>query len=61
MGGTSSPDPSDDVPTQPPSFVVTLPGGDLCITDVETHALHVLSLNGDLQGVLAPDLKFPMG
>jgi len=52
-----------DAPRQPPSFVATLPGGDLCVTDVLTHQLHVLSLAGELKRTVdaSPRLQFPMG
>ena len=45
-----------------PSFVHSLPGGDLIITDSRMHTLHVLSLAGDLKRVLDDEaLQFPMG
>ena len=53
----------NDAPRQPPSFVTTVPGGYLCVTDVLTHQLHILSLAGDLKQTIesSPRLQFPMG
>ena len=46
-----------------PSFVHSLVGGDLCITDMRTHALHVLTLAGDFKRTIDASgaLQFAMG
>ena len=46
----------------PPSFVVMLPGGELCITDNTTHHLHCLTLAGDFKRELGEaSVQFAMG
>lgn len=53
----------NDAPRQSPSFVASLPGGDICVTDAMTHELHILSLTGERRGTIcaSPALQFPMG
>ena len=54
---------SMDGGTSYPSFVHSLAGGDLCITDMRTHALHVLTLAGDFKRTIDASgaLQFAMG
>ena len=49
---------------QPPTFLATLPTGELVITHCETHTLLVLTVGGELRNVVDPGgslLAFPMG
>eukprot|EP00967_Tisochrysis_lutea_P091841 scaffold132180_cov31-Tisochrysis_lutea.AAC.1 len=58
---TSAGQHEEEAGSLPPSFA-TFYGGDLYITEARSHALHQLSLAGDLRRVIAADvLEFPMG
>lgn len=47
-----------------PTFVHSLPGGELVMTDARTHTLHVLTLQGEFRRTITGDgdgIGFPMG